>query len=236
MRFAVWTLVGLLSVHLVQIVVLWFLGIEARDAIFLLEREHWARMWTPFTSAIAHSTNGHLAVNLVNLLLFGPPLAATVGASRAIGISYAGAVLGQLVGIWSGKGDLMGASAGVMTAASASVVLAPIWVWHARNWAHRAWSEVHTLLEAGRFGQALAGAMAFSLVVFYPGILVYVAGIQLKSDLSGASIFATYPWGGAPSGPGYTAHLFGFAFGAAAGVVILANAAWRKWNDRIECH
>lgn len=235
-RFLVWTIFGLLTVHLLQIVVAFAFGAAGHDFVFLIERENWQRMWTPFTSAVAHSPNGHLAVNMMGFLVFGPPLAATVGAGRAIGILYAGAVLGQLFGIMSGKGDLMGASAGVMAAASASVVTAPLWIGPGRAWANAAWHEFDTLVASGRRLDGLVCLMALFLVVVYPGVLVYAAGIQLKTDLQGASIFATYPWGAAPPGTGYTSHLFGFAFGAAAGVFILVHAAWRHINRESDSH
>jgi membrane associated rhomboid family serine protease len=226
-RFLVWIFLVLTFVHLVQLAVVSTFGLQVHNAIFLLERDHWMRMWTPFTSAVAHAHIGHLGNNLAGFVVYGTPVAAILGARWTITALYAGAVLAQLMGIASGKGDLMGASGGVMAAASIAIVTAPLWISNASAWSRPQAVKITVYLRARRYARACWGYVVTLSLFSYVLFLGLRVGLQLASDFRGVTLFASYEWGGAPAGPGYSAHLFGFAFGAAVGLVILAAALHR---------
>lgn len=218
----------------VQIVAAAALGLEFHNAVFLLEREQWHRMWTPFTSAVAHSGLRHLLSNWLGLAVFGAPVAALIGANRTLFAVYAGAVLGQLVGVVSGKGDLIGASAGVVAAAAWAILTSPLWLARASAWVRAHWQQVSNHAHSKDWMRAYSALVSIALLALYTLLVPVLAGIQLAGDMRGVQAYASFPWGEAPSGPGYTAHLFGFLVGTIVGLVHLGSTLWtvKRWRQR----
>lgn len=224
-KFALAASTALVAMYLVELLTLKLFGQATMSAVFQADRQHWYYMWTPFTSAISHGSGGHLLGNLVALLLCGVPVAMLVGAKPVLRRLYAAAVLGQLMGVVSGKGDLIGASAGVMAGVSWAVLTSPLWI---RRWAGNMMkppTKAYSRLE-----QLLPWLLLASFIL----LIGMYSGLELAANVQGVITFARYPWGGAPAGPGYSAHIFGFALG-----VFLAAHTWygvlrhRARSDRV---
>jgi membrane associated rhomboid family serine protease len=217
-RYLLLTGVGLGGIYVAQFLVKVLLGVEAHHAVFMLEREHWIRMWTPFTSAIAHGHPVHLLANLTGLWLFGAPIVAMHGLRRTVLALYLAAVLGQFMAIASGRGDALGASAGVAAAAAWCVLTSPLWLRQLLPWG---WHSLQAMFAAARDGRHLTALALFlqaSMSVVHPLLVAVTAGSQLASDVAGVMQDATFAWGTAPAGPIHAAHILGFALGGLLGL------------------
>lgn len=118
---------------LAQWIVLFTLGQQAFQDIFVLSYDHPLYVWTWITSVFAHGGFGHIAINSIVLYFFGPVVEDRIGSDRFVALFLVAGALAGLsqigVGLLLGQsvsgGGVVGASGAIAAIMGVLTVLNP---------------------------------------------------------------------------------------------------------------